>query len=233
MRFVAILLSAAACTEGPEGLRRTPNGSGPIVVVEWDAEPLPDLPFPNDLATRPDPTSPTGLRIDLPVDADIELDRDSREQLNQMTGFGIFAPITVSFDGRLDIQAILDRQRDDAGDPRSFDDDAILLVDVDRRSPDFGRPVPLDFGTGRFLPDATETGTFLDNDSRASEPSAIFETAEEDLDGDGVLDPGEDTDGDEILDHPNVWPPGGDHRLDLLTFYDLESDTLLDRKSVV
>src|SRR5687768_13642523 len=104
MRVLGLALLVAGCAAPPEGLRRTPDGSGPLVVVDWDAEPLPDIPFPNDLATRPDPSSPTGLRLDLPVEADIELDRDSRRLLNGLSGFGLYSPITVSFDGDLDVQ---------------------------------------------------------------------------------------------------------------------------------
>ena len=42
----------------------------------------------------------------MPVEADIELDRESRTLLNGLSGWGIFSPITVSFDGDLDVQAI-------------------------------------------------------------------------------------------------------------------------------
>ena len=58
-----------ACAGSPEGLRATPPGDGPLVRVDFDAEPLPDIPFPNDLATRADPTSVTGLRVNISVDA--------------------------------------------------------------------------------------------------------------------------------------------------------------------
>ena len=71
MRHAATLtlaLCAAGCNPAmPEGLAPTPAGSGPKVVFDFDARPLPEIPFPNDLATRPDPESPTGrYRIRLP-----------------------------------------------------------------------------------------------------------------------------------------------------------------------
>lgn len=226
------LLVCSACVAPPEGLRATPSGSGPLVRIDWDAHPLPDVPFPNDLATRPDPTSPTGLRLNLPEQADVALEVHSRTILNGLPGFGIFSPITVGFEARLDLDAVLARHPDDLHDPAAFRDDAIYLIDVDPRSPDFGTPVPLDLGHGRFPQDVARLGTFLANDPRADQPSLLFETAEEDLDGDGVLDPGEDTDGDGVLDHPNVWPPGGDPRADLLTWYDLESNGLFLRPVV-
>ena len=52
-----------ACAEPPQGLARTVQGSGPQIVFELDRRPLPELPFPNDIATRPDDSSPTGLRV--------------------------------------------------------------------------------------------------------------------------------------------------------------------------
>jgi hypothetical protein len=226
MRHLLPALVLAACAPPPEGLRRTPGGPGPRVVVDFEAEPLPEIPFPNDLATRPDPSSPTGLRLNLPTGAELDFERLTRERLDELDGFGIFSWISVAFDGPIDVGELLRRQQDDAGKPGSFDDDAVYLVDVDPASPERGRIVPLDFQTGRFPQDATSGGLFLSNDPRVDEPSLLFDTVDEDLDGDGELDPGEDTDDDGALDRANVWPPGGDPRLDLLTAYDFASDTL-------
>ncbi|MEZ4241335.1 MAG: hypothetical protein R3F59_35295 [Myxococcota bacterium] len=229
MRIPLALAALAACAPAPDGLRRTPPGSGPRVIVDFDAQPLPELPFPNDLATRPDPTSPTGLRPNLPVDALVRQENDAREGIDGLSGFGLFAPISVSFDAPLDVQAIVDRHPDDLWADAPFADDAILLVDVDPDSPERGRIVPLDLGSGRFPQDVTELGQFLPNDPRRDQPSLLFETAEEDVNGNGVLDTGEDTDGDGLLDHPNLLPGGTDPRLDLLTFYDRQSHTLIVR----
>src|SRR5688500_10988634 len=98
-----MLLLLAACAAPPEGLRPTPAGTAALVRVAWDALPLPDVPFPNDLATRPDPGSPTGLRPNLPEQADVEVETLSRQRINQLSGFGIFAPISVGFEGDLDV----------------------------------------------------------------------------------------------------------------------------------
>ena len=45
-----------------EGLAAA-HGDGPKVMFDLSHKPLPEIPFPNDLATRPDPASPTGLRV--------------------------------------------------------------------------------------------------------------------------------------------------------------------------
>lgn len=218
------------CAAGPEGLRETPEGDGPLVVVDWDAEPLPEIPFPNDLATRPDPTSPTGLRVNISKEAPTQRERDARTKLDELSGFGIYAPITVSFEEMLNLDELIRRQPNDFELGESvFLDDAVFVIDVDPDSPDYLEPVALDLGHGRYVYEAEGTGQFFPNDPRAEQPSLVFETEEEDLDGDGVLDWGEDSDNDGVLDHPNVWPEGGDARADLLDFYELESNTLILR----
>ncbi len=62
-----------------------------------------------------------------------------------------------------------------------------------------------------------EPDRYFDGDPRAQSSNILFETADEDTNGDGVLDPAEDTDGDGVLDRPNVWPPGGDPTDDLIS----------------
>jgi hypothetical protein len=218
-----------ACAPAAEGLLPTPPGSGPEVTVDWDALPLPEIPWPNDLATRADPNSPTGLRLNLSTVATTVAEAEARAKLDELVGFGIYSPITVGFEAPLDLDAVLARHPDDFSSTDPFADDAVLLVDVDPDSPDFGRPVALDIGHGRFPADVPRTDRYFPNDPRSTIPSVLFDTTDEDLDGDGVLDPGEDTDFDGLLDIPNVWPPGGDPRADLLTWYERVTNTLILR----
>jgi len=222
------MLFLLACMQDPYGLRATPEGNGPMVVVDYDAKPLPQLPFPNDLATRTDPTSPTGFRLNIATDARTHAETEAREKANTMTGFGVYAPITVSFTERLDLDVLLDRHRDND----NFFDDAIYVVNVDPESEGYLELVRLDVGHGRFPVDVPDTGRYFENDARADSPSLLFETFDEDLNGNGVLDWGEDTDNDGRLDKPNVWPEGGDPRADLMGFYELESETLILRPVV-
>ncbi|MCK6529218.1 hypothetical protein L6R50_17235 [Myxococcota bacterium] len=226
--LLALLVPLAACGSA-EGLRSTPEGDGPTVVVDWDAEPLPELPFPNDLATQPDPTSATGLRLNFSELASTELERDTRRKVNRLDGFGVFAPISVRFDRALDLDRIASLHADD-GD---VSDDAVYVIDVSPGSPGFLQAAELDVGHGRFPGDLVQTDAYFPNDPRSGVPSLMFETFDEDADGDGGLDPGEDTDGDGLLDHqPNVWPEGGDPRQDLLTWYERQTDTLIVRPAV-
>ncbi|MFN7143769.1 MAG: hypothetical protein ACK4YP_08350, partial [Myxococcota bacterium] len=198
--------------------------------VDWDAKPLPDVPFPTDLATVVDPTSPTGLRLNVPLHTTTEMERHARTKLNTLPGFGIYSPITVGFQAALDLDNIATRHTNDTklGDAQ-FTDDAVFLIDVDPDSPDYGKPVALDVGHGRYPLDVPNTARYFPNDSRDTSPSVVFDTVDEDTNANGVLDWGEDTDNDGVLDKPNVYPEGGDAREDLLTWYEKQTNTLVVR----
>src|SRR5260370_33924089 len=51
-----------ACASGApfEGLAPAQNTGGPLVAFDLFHKPLPAIPLPSDLATRPEPNSPTG-----------------------------------------------------------------------------------------------------------------------------------------------------------------------------
>jgi len=227
------LLILTACG-GPEGLRATPDGTGPMVTVDWDAEPLPELPFPNDLGTRPDPTSPTGLRLNISMVADTHHQALDREKLDRLTGWGVFSPITVGFRAPLDVDNLgarhaLDRRPGDA----RLDDDAIYVIDVTPGSPTYGQAADIDIGEGRFPMDVWGTQRYFENDTRSEHPSIVFDTVDEDVNGNGVMDWGEDTDNDGTLDVPNVWPADStDVFEDLLGWYERETNTVVIRPSV-
>lgn len=226
---ILLLALLAACARPAEGLRLTPEGDGPTVTIDWDAEPLPELPFPNDLSTIADASSPTGLRLNIPTKTRTEYEHHTRVKLDELTGFGVYQPISVGFEAPLDLDNIVARHPDDFETSDPFADDAFYLIDVTPGSPDYGKPVALDVGHGRYPYDVMQPDRYFSNDPRAGEPSLIFETADEDLNGNGEIDPGEDTDGDGILDVPNVYPVGGDPFEDLLTFYERETNSLVVR----
>jgi len=207
------------------GLRATPDGAGPMVTMDWDAEPLPEIPFPNDLASRLDVTSATGLRLNFSESAPTQHERDLRTKANRLTGFGLFAPIMVGFEAPLDLDSVLARHGTDI----DFADDAVYVIDVTPGSPSYLQPALMDIGGGRYPIDLPDRGRFYTNDPRADEATLLFETVDEDLNGNGELDPGEDTDNDGVLDRPNTWPEGSD---ELLSWYERESNTLIVRPVV-
>ena len=82
----------------PEGLRRTPPGNGPQVKFDTSQRPLPEVPLPNDVATFADPTSRTGVRVNVSLVAPTHMERRAREDFASMEGWGTSSPITVAFD---------------------------------------------------------------------------------------------------------------------------------------
>ena len=79
---------AVYCGSAPEGLRPTPvGGTGPMVVFDLDVRPFPEVPFPNDVGTRPDATSPTGKRVNASMVAATGIEAGVRAHLDQLDGF--------------------------------------------------------------------------------------------------------------------------------------------------
>ncbi len=235
------------CTDAPEGLfPAPPRTAGPTIAFDLLAKPLPEIPFPNDLATRLDPDSPTGRRINAALVAPTLLENDVREEFALLDGFGTFAPITVSFDAEIDPLDVRARHLDD-----DFANDAVYLVNLRT-----GAPVPVDLGRGNFPIVVQNNDKYFLGDPRDQSSNLLFESYDEpDLDGDGVLDPEEDTDGDGHRDRPNTANPeapafgiaasskempdkappgagGNDRYRDLLTFYERETHTLIIRPVV-
>ena len=126
--LLAMTLILAACAGSPpEGLApAVTEPSAPVVVFDLAARPLPEIPLPNDLATRLDPNEPfTGRRVNVSLDAPTAVEREVRRRLSLTNGFGIYAPITVSFTRPLNLDELEERHQHDL----DFDDDAVYIVD--------------------------------------------------------------------------------------------------------
>jgi hypothetical protein len=200
----------------------------------WDleAEPLPEIPLPNDVATWPDPSSPTGRRINASILAPSGMERRLRQSFDRLDGWGTFAPISLSFEAPIDTDAMIERQGRGRFASADFARHAVYLVDLET-----GVPVPLDVNSDLFPRVVADPNGYYENDPRAGSSNLLFETVDEDLDDDGVLDPGEDSDFDGLLDEPNTL----DGRLlgtpnetvdRMLWFYERETRTLLLRPIV-
>ncbi|MCC6215724.1 MAG: hypothetical protein IT376_12740 [Polyangiaceae bacterium] len=241
----------------PAGLGETRRAGGPRVVWDVKHQPLPEIPLPNDQATRLDPGSPTGRRVNISLDAArTRYERKTRAIFNRLDGFGAYAPITVRFDAPLDLPGVLARHRND-----DFRDDAFYLLNVDRSCKRFGEEIALDVGRGRFpiiLMSRSERGTdpeapngfFLDEsdnkmfgfDPEGEALTLLFKDYTEDRNRDGVLQPSEDRNQDGVMDEANFLDP---HACDavpestpehdrcvadhLLSWYERASNTLILR----
>lgn len=93
--------------EGLNGLAKARDGSG--VKIAWEPLAKPDarIPFPNNVLTRSDLDSPTGLRLNLPLDATTELENSIRRGLNELDGFGTYSFIRVPFEGPIDVTKVV------------------------------------------------------------------------------------------------------------------------------
>lgn len=226
-----MLLVLTSCNGGglPIGWHPTPAGTGPMVVWDLEAEPLPEIPLPNDVATWPDPSSPTGRRINASVIAPSGMERRLRQNFDRLDGWGTFAPLTVSFDTPIDTDDLRRRQGRGQFSADDWQRHAIYLIDMTT-----GVPVPLDIGSELF-PRVTSTPSgYYDADPRAGESNIVLETVNEDVNGNGILDPGEDTDFDGVLDHPNTFSgrlSGGRYETidEMMWFYERETNTLVMR----
>jgi hypothetical protein len=221
---LATLTLAAGCFSDapPSALGQAPPGSGPVVRFDVFKKPFPDIPLPNDFATRYDATSPTQRRLNASVLAGpTAWEQATRAELDKLSGWGTLAPISVSFSAPLDPGAILARHR-----PGRFDhrEDAVLVIDVTQGSPGLCEAIPLDVGQGNY-PQVLAEPVVYDADPRADLSTLTFEETEEDTNGNGVLDPGEDTDMDGVLDHPNT--RDGRRGSPVIEFYERETNTLI------
>jgi hypothetical protein len=220
--LVAIVGGGSCLSDAPAYLAPTPPGDGPTVQFDVYKKPFPEIPLPNDFATRYDPTSPTKRRLNASIFvAPTKWEQATRKELDKLSGWGTLAPISVSFSEPIDPEVILARHGNDLFDTR---DDAVLVIDVTRGSPALCEAVPLDLGQGNYPQVLAQTHVY-ESDPRDGLQTLVFEEVEEDTNGNGKLDPGEDTDMDGVLDHPNTrdGKPGSP----LLEFYERETNTLM------
>ena len=210
--LAAALIGCNPAGEPGEGLAETVQTGGPVVMWDIEAVPLPEIPLPNNAATRYDASSATGRRLNFSEEAPTEVERRARRSFNTLDGFGTFAPITVRFDAALDLQAVEDRH---GADP-DFRDDVVYLLNVDPTCEDYGDEIALDLGGGRYpvthlrngsrTPDDTaplgyrlgQNGAFFEYDEQADSNNLLFSDRFEDVNGDGVLQIEEDLDLDGV-----------------------------------
>jgi hypothetical protein len=145
---------------------------GPQVV--WDPlhKPDPELPFPNDLALhlRADGTT----RLNLPTVAPTALERRIRKHLDEVEGFSGLTPITIGFDGPVDLATVTD--------------DTVFVVNIEPGSKRLGEIAALDLGRG-FFPHRAQPHAYFPNDPYAQFDSYVLPPANlVDTDKDGKPD---------------------------------------------
>jgi len=223
--LVCFLVGITGCISGEkdgfpveEGLMPVPTEDLDGTRIKFDplASPMPEIPFPNDIATVMEPASPTGRRLNIRMHAPTLLEQDVRNNINGLDGFGTFSPITLSFEEPLDL--------------RTVKAENIRLVNIDPGSKNYGEEIPMDFpphdlpGLPTDHPDWTAFPLIIEGTENSEQHpgeglmdfgyfhfdyhwhvnNLMMEGNEEDTDCNGVLDAGEDRDFDGVLDHPNI-----------------------------
>lgn len=236
---LSLLATVTACDpSGPSanGLGTTLRNGGPVVVWDIAHKPLPEIPLPNDQATRLDPTSPTGRRVNVGTESTTRYETKIRTLFDRLDGFGAYAPVTVRFDKPLDLANLVKRHHDN----HDFRDDAVFLLNVDKRCKRYGEEIALEFGQGHFpitlmshsehiADPAAPHGYRLDEQSNKLFPfdpngdalNVQLPDHSEDLNNNGRLDPGEDTNDDGVLQEANFVNP---HACDTIPFSTPEHD---------
>ena len=126
-----LILGTAACIDSdPEGIAPAQPAKTKIE-MDFYNRPLPSIPLPNDIATRFDPDSVTGLRINASMIAPTKVEREVRELFDQVDGWSVFGQITIPFTGPIDVQTVVDGHSDLH---YALDNDVVYLVNVDRKS---------------------------------------------------------------------------------------------------
>lgn len=234
--LLGLATAALGCvSEEPSGLGSA-SKAATTVKYDWYAKPLPEIPLPNDIATRYDEDSPTTRRVNASMVAPTRLESRVRQLIDELDGWGVLQPITIPFSGPIDPMSIVAGHRDD--DYR-LDNDVFYLIDVDRDSPEFGRFHHLDLGQGNYPQVLKDIGGYWKNDPRGWTLSLLFDEEDEDTNGNGRLDEGEDTNADGILNVPNYLPGKSPDRADLaaradalMTFYERQTNTVIAKPMV-
>jgi hypothetical protein len=138
-KWILVVLLFAGCgpQAGPGGIAPTPaceGECGPEVVFEPTRTDDIMIPFPNDMLCRFDPTAATQCRVNLGTAKSTRIETSMMRHFNELDGFSTFAPIIVSFTGPID--------------PTTVNDETVLVVNVDPKSPDFGKKVPWTWDAG-------------------------------------------------------------------------------------
>ena len=74
--------------------------------MDFYAKPLPEIPLPNDVATRYDSSSPTKRRINASMVAPTNFEATARELIDNIDGWGVGQPITIPFTGPISVSRL-------------------------------------------------------------------------------------------------------------------------------
>lgn len=177
LRPWALLAVLVGCVPGGEdpalgGLEVEGGPQGPRIVFNPLTLPVAEVPFPNDVSLTPSGLNATGKAWNLAEEQPSDHRTDLRRKLNQLDGFGPYAPIFVAFEGPLKLETVSEQ--------------SILVVNIEPGHPREGEVAALDLGQGYF-PVGHPNGAYWGQDPEADLPDLVFGRENTgDFDGDGV-----------------------------------------------
>lgn len=178
LALAAFVAGAAACSSedtGPRGLHPTEvEGAvfGPTVTFQPLAQPEPLVPFPNDLGMAVSANG--GEHLSIGRTAPTAFERRFRHHLNEVQGFSAMSPISIGFEGPLDLKTVRD--------------DTIFIVNVEPGSERFGEIMPLDLGRGYFPHQAEPHSYFPFDPLKDFDSFVVPPDNKVDTDDDGIPD---------------------------------------------
>ena len=107
---------------------------GPTIIFDPLAVPIPEVPLPSDLLLQR--TDEDALSWNVSGRAPTAMERQIRDLLPTLDGFGAFAPISVAFDQPIDLDTV--------------HGGSAILVDITEGADTRGELIGLDFGDGNF-----------------------------------------------------------------------------------
>lgn len=167
--FAVVVATALTFGGGPACSSSSPPPEDPVLASYGAREATRLVPFPSNRWTKPDPSTKTGLRVDIraetTADPMVPAFPSTIAALDGLDGFSTVGPIVVAFDKDIDPKGIAD---------------AMALVDVDDASPSRGKRTPLVpkyYTTAGETPDAPP-GTVFDSSASVSDFTLLAQPAE-------------------------------------------------------
>ena len=196
--LTAIALCTACEPTTPLGLGAAVlpgQAPGPKIVFKPLERPQPEIPFPNDMAlhVQPDGTD----RLNVSIVGPTRLEAAQRKHFNEVDGFSGLSPISVAFDGPIDLTTVTDN--------------TIYVINVQPGSKRLGERIPLDLGRGWF-PHQADPHAYLPLDPLGSFDSYVMPP-------DNMIDSDNDGKPDKWVYHYEVKT----HTLDIRPIVPLES----------
>lgn len=163
-RWLTAAFVLSGCIDGGEdpaerGMAIDPGPHGPAIMFNPLIQPVPDVPFPNDLSLRITDETLSGVAWNVPLEQASDHRTRLRERVNTLDGFGPYAPITLSFEGPLDLHTVTD--------------DSVIVINIEEGHPRYGERVLIDLGKGYF-PVKDEVGELYGQDPNAGLGDLLF-----------------------------------------------------------